>query len=281
MTSHDDSSLETAPSSVELRRVLAFAVLALGASTAVSLPFALGMLPIGALAFLVPLVQLAPMVAALLVRRRDRPWWRALGLGVPSWPRLGVMVLVAVAAFALVPTIRVMVSVAAGAAPASDGLGVPGLLVALPMVLIAQTVFAIGEETGWRGWLQQQLAPLGFWTSSAAIGLLWALWHLPIVLALGMSATESVLYLGTIVVVAPLLSALSTTAGTVWAAVLGHGLLNSLRVGIDQGFVEPLHPGAGLWIVEGVTAVLWLAAAAVVLTFARPLRSQAPPGDAA
>lgn len=281
MTSHDDSSLETAPSSVELRRVLAFVVLALGASTAVSLPFALGMLPIGALSLLVPLVQLAPMVAVLLVRRRDRPWWRALGLGVPSWPRLGVMALAAVAAFALVPTIRVMVAVAAGAPPASDGLGMMGLLMALPMVLLAQTLFAIGEETGWRGWLQQQLAPLGFWTSSAVIGVLWALWHLPIVLALGMSTTESVLYLGTIVMVAPLLSALSTTAGTVWAAVLGHGLLNSLRVGIDQGFVEPLRSGAGLWVVEGVTAVLWLAAAALVLILARPFRSQAPPGETA
>jgi membrane protease YdiL (CAAX protease family) len=39
-----------------------------------------------------------------------------------------------------------------------------------------------GEELGWRGFLQKELAPMGFWSSSAFIGLIWGVWHLPLIL---------------------------------------------------------------------------------------------------
>lgn len=39
-----------------------------------------------------------------------------------------------------------------------------------------------GEEFGWRGFLQNELAPVGFWRSSLVIGVIWGLWHLPLIL---------------------------------------------------------------------------------------------------
>jgi membrane protease YdiL (CAAX protease family) len=39
-----------------------------------------------------------------------------------------------------------------------------------------------GEELGWRGFLQKELGPMGFWRSSALIGFIWGVWHLPLIL---------------------------------------------------------------------------------------------------
>jgi len=39
-----------------------------------------------------------------------------------------------------------------------------------------------GEELGWRGFLQKELAPIGFWTSSALIGFIWGVCHLLLIL---------------------------------------------------------------------------------------------------
>ena len=43
-------------------------------------------------------------------------------------------------------------------------------------------LLAFGEELGWRGLLQQELAPLGFARASALIGAIWGLWHAPLIL---------------------------------------------------------------------------------------------------
>ncbi|MEZ4775494.1 MAG: CPBP family intramembrane glutamic endopeptidase [Bacteroidia bacterium] len=42
-------------------------------------------------------------------------------------------------------------------------------------------LFTFGEEFGWRGLLLQELKPLGFWKSNLLIGLVWGLWHAPLI----------------------------------------------------------------------------------------------------
>ena len=261
--------LAPAPS---LRRVLAFLGIALAVSTALSLPFATGALPPEAVGLAVPLAQLSPLLAALLVRRRGAPWWRALALAVPSWRALGVA---AIAAFVAVPLARVLIGLGAGAPPSADALPLSSLLLAVPTVLVMQSLFAIGEEAGWRGWLHGELRPLGFWPMSLLIGAMWAVWHAPIVLALGLAPREAITYLGTIVAVAPLLSALREVSGTAWAAVLGHGLLNSARVAIEQNVLGPLEPGTA-WLLDLSSWALWLAVAAVVLHLGGRRRATTP-----
>ncbi|APX32885.1 hypothetical protein BH708_09330 [Brachybacterium sp. P6-10-X1] len=44
------------------------------------------------------------------------------------------------------------------------------------------TLFALGEEIGWRGWLWPALKPLGTLRASVLGGIIWSLWHLPVVL---------------------------------------------------------------------------------------------------
>lgn len=43
-------------------------------------------------------------------------------------------------------------------------------------------VAGFGEELGWRGFLQKEFNYMGFWKSSALIGLIWGIWHAPIIL---------------------------------------------------------------------------------------------------
>jgi membrane protease YdiL (CAAX protease family) len=52
-------------------------------------------------------------------------------------------------------------------------------------LIIGPTLNAVagfGEELGWRGFLQRELSPIGFWGSSALIGFIWGVWHLPLIL---------------------------------------------------------------------------------------------------
>ncbi len=52
--------------------------------------------------------------------------------------------------------------------------------------LTVNTIVALGEETGWRGLLCTILYErLGFTYTSVVIGVIWGLWHAPLVLCLG------------------------------------------------------------------------------------------------
>lgn len=58
-------------------------------------------------------------------------------------------------------------------------------LIAVQAVLAGLTVnglFALGEEYGWRGWLADELRPLGAFWANLLTGVLWGLWHAPLIL---------------------------------------------------------------------------------------------------
>lgn len=65
----------------------------------------------------------------------------------------------------------------------------PGLL--LPALFIGTVIttplinglFGLGEEIGWRGYLLPSLMPLGKWKAYLLLGVIWGLWHAPLVLA--------------------------------------------------------------------------------------------------
>jgi membrane protease YdiL (CAAX protease family) len=43
-------------------------------------------------------------------------------------------------------------------------------------------VAGFGEELGWRGFLLREFDYMGFWKSSAIIGVIWGIWHAPLIL---------------------------------------------------------------------------------------------------
>ena len=180
------------------------------------------MIPLAIIAFVVPTIIAFATVAAVellqwgysswFVFRQSGvsisggPW--LLGRGVQAWPLFISNVLLTGGAYALF-----------------------------------NALFAMGEELGWRGFLQGQLiARLGTTRGIALLGLVWALWHLPALLA-GYDYPEHP-WLGAFVFMPIQLVAasfflgwLTIRSGTVWLAAIAHGAVNS----IEEGVTSHLH----------------------------------------
>ena len=106
-----------------------------------------------------------------------------------------------------------------------------GLLQGLVAGITINALVSFGEELGWRGFLQKELRHLGFWKSSAAIGLIWGIWHAPIILQ-GHNYPEHplagvlIMTLFTLLL-SPIFSYVRLKANSVIAAAIIHGSLNA------------------------------------------------------
>jgi uncharacterized protein len=101
-------------------------------------------------------------------------------------------------------------------------------------LIIGPTLNAVagfGEELGWRGFLQRELQPIGFWGSSALIGFIWGVWHLPLIL-MGHNYPEypvpgAFLWTANCVFLGMVISYVRVRAKSVIAAAVMHGTYNA------------------------------------------------------
>jgi len=146
----------------------------------------------------------------------------------------------------------------------------------LQALLISPLLNAIptfGEEFGWRGYLQPKLMPLGGRKAVLITGVIWGIWHWPVIL-MGYNYGKDYFgapFLGPLAMVWFTLSLsvifgwLTIKAESVWPAVIAHGALNgiaSLGIIFVQGNPDPLLGPAPTGIIGGLgltlTAVLLL-----------------------
>ncbi|MDN5739460.1 MAG: CPBP family glutamic-type intramembrane protease, partial [Brevibacterium aurantiacum] len=59
---------------------------------------------------------------------------------------------------------------------------VVGYLAIMALGSLLNITVAFGEEVGWRGWLLTSLRPLGTWPALLIVGVIWGLWHAPLIL---------------------------------------------------------------------------------------------------
>lgn len=198
------------------------------------IPMITGQLSADLLNVVVPLLQFTPLLVAVIMFGVVRPGrfrdvFAVRLSGVLRWGLIGIGIIAAVAAVQL---IIALVTGASQPAPAGQSLG---LLPVLVLVFAMQSVFAIGEEFGWRGWLVDRAAHWGFWRLSLAFIPVWMIWHLPVLGTLtDLTVGEKVIYFLGMGAWAPLLFALRLRSGSVWPAVLTHGAINSVRVYLLQ-----------------------------------------------
>jgi membrane protease YdiL (CAAX protease family) len=179
---------------------------------------------------------------ALRFSRRWR-WW------IAAWV-LPVAIVVAAWLLTLALPGATMQSLAEGASAAALQQGVtvppgafdemPSPLVLVPLAAVfggvANTLFAIGEEAGWRGYLWSVLRPFGFWRACGVTGIVWGLWHLPIIVAGHNYGTGYAGYpaLGIAMMVlftlglSPVLGLLRDRTGSAWPPALFHGTINAV-----------------------------------------------------
>lgn len=247
---------------------------------------------------LLPAMMLTPALAALIVafamrvpKRGER--LRSLGL----WPMRPVRRVVWLMVLGwLAPPVLVALSIllAAGlgfvqldfafsgfaaelkkALPAGTPLPPVGVVVAaqvamIPLGALFNSILALGEELGWRGWLLPALRPLGTWPSLLLSGAIWGFWHSPVVLLgynFGRTDVTGVLFMiGGCIAWGILLGWLRVRSGSVWPAVLAHGALNAaggliVLVAVAQPDLALAGPlGVAAWIViAAVIPILLLA----------------------
>lgn len=108
--------------------------------------------------------------------------------------------------------------------------------------VVADCATTLGEEIGWRGFLVPELAKRHSFAGTAIIsGLVWALWHFPILLFADYHPpTPAWYYLTSITVTVPAISFVMTwmrlKSGSLWTGVILHASHNTFI----QQFFQPL-----------------------------------------
>ncbi len=135
---------------------------------------------------------------------------------------------------------------------------------ALTIAPLFNTLFALGEELGWRGYLLPKLLPLGQIPAMLISGVIWGIWHAPAILQGHNYPENPVLGVGMMIVFTVLLgiffSWLYLKTKSPWAPALAHGTVNAVA-GLPLLFLTDvnLSLGGSLTSVSG-----WLALAALV-----------------
>lgn len=116
-----------------------------------------------------------------------------------------------------------------------------GLLLGLIAGVTINAVAGFGEELGWRGLLQREFAYMGFWKSSIVIGVIWGIWHAPVVLQ-GHNYPQHRLFgvlmmTSLALLLAPIFSYIRLKANSVIAAAIMHGTLNA-TAGLSIVFIK-------------------------------------------
>lgn len=126
-------------------------------------------------------------------------------------------------------------------------------IIAMISAIIPNTLYAFGEEIGWRGFLYQQLKSKGFWHIALLIGSFWGLWHIPAILAGHNYPTYpivgSLLMLVACLAISPIILFIRIRSNSVWMAALFHGSFNAfagLSVACVKGGSELIVGMGGL-----------------------------------
>ncbi|WP_109261266.1 CPBP family intramembrane glutamic endopeptidase [Hyphobacterium indicum] len=132
------------------------------------------------------------------------------------------------------------------------------MVITLMVVLMAVVQFVkslgtiAGEEIGWRGFLVWELRKLmSFEATCLVSGLLWAVWHYPVIIAYGGGNTLFQLACFTLMIVAMsvIMTYYTFRSGSLWPAVMFHGAHNIFI----QKIYTPLTletEQTGVWIDE-------------------------------
>jgi membrane protease YdiL (CAAX protease family) len=234
-----------------------FFAIAIALCFALSVPMVFRLVPTDVNNLITPILQLTPLLAAIIMWLARRPGtfretfatgWR----GAPKWLGIGIGLIAAIAA------IQTAIAVSSGIWPLNPVDEILAASVWIIPVFVMQSVFAIGEEFGWRGWLATRAASWGFWRLALVSGLVWIVWHLPVLAVIGdRPLWDIVIYFAGMLPWAPLLLALRWRSGSVWPAVLAHGAINSIRVFLLQSVPNATDH----LLIEVIGWVLTLAAA--------------------
>jgi uncharacterized protein len=158
----------------------------------------------------------------------------------------------------------------------TDGVASPivelaiGIALATTLWTALSSILAAGEEIGWRGYMLTRLIDAGVPRPVLASGVIWGLWHVPVVLAGGYAAGPSPALSAVVIMVSItsfgyVIARMRLETGSIWPAIVLHAAWNSIIQGPFDG--NTTGTGATLWVGEsGILTALALVVAAFVLS---------------
>jgi len=125
--------------------------------------------------------------------------------------------------------------------------GISLVIMAIVGLLIG-SIYALGEEIGWRGFFVPELAKITSYSkTSFIVGAIWAVWHIPGILFMGYNSGTPVWYaipcfFMMIIGLSFLMTWLRLKSGSLWTAVIIHASHNLFI----QGIFDPLTTDMGV-----------------------------------
>lgn len=122
--------------------------------------------------------------------------------------------------------------------PEHPGLMLWGIfIITLVITPFVNSVAGFGEELGWRGYLLPKLMPLGTKRALIVQGIIWGLWHVPLVLLLGFGGygnnwLGALIFLLLITLLGVYFGYLRLQSGSTVVVAWAHGVFNSQSYGI-------------------------------------------------
>jgi len=120
--------------------------------------------------------------------------------------------------------------------PLNFSVGVFTSVMALNVIIFGPLInglLLISEELGWRGYLWDKIIDNGFWKASLFTGMVWGLWHAPLIAAghnypeLSPALAIAVMTVFT-TVMCPIIGYVRLKSKSVWGASLFHGTINAV-----------------------------------------------------
>ncbi len=145
------------------------------------------------------------------------------------------------------------------------------MLIQLGQVLVAgatiNAVFGLGEELGWRGLMLRELVDQRFWKSAGYIGVVWGIWHAPLILQGHNYPEHPIVGVAMMVVfcvlLSPLFSWVTIKCKSVIAAAIFHGTLNA-SAGLSMIYLDEfiplitgIHGLVGMAVLVVANLLLW------------------------
>jgi hypothetical protein len=203
-----------------------------------------------------PYLLSALIVPACFVATYGMTW--LLGIGQPDWQLTSF--------YALIASTGADMS----AAPPPALLLVVLFLASLFAAPWLNSLFGLGEEIGWRGYLLPKLMPLGKARAYIAVGVIWGLWHAPLILVgfnyPGYPILGVVFMAGMTTALSIFMNELTLRYRSSILAGWIHGLFNSQGYGIWRISFPTVNPllggftglvGIAVWLAVGLATVRW------------------------
>jgi membrane protease YdiL (CAAX protease family) len=201
---------------------------------------------------LIPFMMFIPGLTAVIFIVRDGERIRDVGFSPGKWryillsffvPLLCNMLLVFLLQLSGLASLTVFsysnnlisskVPLVLGNHPQNIGFFAVNLVLSFIPISLMGSIFTLGEEFGWRGYLQgKMLTKYGLRRGLVLLGLLWGYWHLPLVL-MGWSFPSHpilgafILYPISTVFFAIFLGWMYLRSGSIWTPVITHAALNT------------------------------------------------------